>query len=147
MDHNVEGTHAQIGADFCKRNRVNEAVVNAIASHHHETEQQTLEAVICEAADAISGARPGARRENLEQYIKRLKTLEEMANSYEGVSQAFAIQAGREVRIIVEPDKIDDLEATRLARDIAKNIEETMQYPGQIRVTVIREMRAVDFAK
>ena len=147
MDHNVEGTHAQIGADFCKRNRVNEAVVNAIASHHHETEQTTLEAVICEAADAISGARPGARRENLEQYIKRLKTLEEMANSYEGVSQAYAIQAGREVRIIVEPEKIDDLEATRLARDIAKNIEETMQYPGQIRVTVIREMRAVDFAK
>ncbi len=147
MDHNVEGTHALIGAEFCKRNRVNEAVVNAIASHHHETEQQTLEAVICEAADAISGARPGARRENLEQYIKRLKTLEEMANSYDGVSQAYAIQAGREVRIIVEPEKIDDLEATRLARDIAKNIEETMQYPGQIRVTVIREMRAVDFAK
>jgi ribonuclease Y len=147
MDHNVEGTHALIGAEFCKRNRVNEAVVNAIASHHHETEQQTLEAVICEAADAISGARPGARRENLEQYIKRLKALEEMANSYDGVSQAYAIQAGREVRIIVEPEKIDDLEAARLARDIAKNIEETMQYPGQIRVTVIREMRAVDFAK
>jgi len=147
MDHNVEGTHALIGAEFCKRNRVNEAVVNAIASHHHEADQQTLEAVICEAADAISGARPGARRENLEQYIKRLKALEEMANSYEGVSQAYAIQAGREVRIIVEPEKIDDLEATRLARDIAKNIEETMQYPGQIRVTVIREMRAVDFAK
>lgn len=147
MDHNVEGTHALIGAEFCKRNRVNDAVVNAIASHHHETDQQTLEAVIVESADAISGARPGARRENLEQYIKRLKTLEEMANSYDGVSQAYAIQAGREVRIIVEPEKIDDLEATRLARDIAKNIEETMQYPGQIRVTVIREMRAVDFAK
>ncbi len=147
MDHNTEGTHAMIGAEFCKRHRVNELVVNAIASHHHEEEQQTLEAVIVEAADAISGARPGARRENLEQYIKRLKTLEEMANSYDGVSQAFAIQAGREVRIIVEPDKIDDLAATRLARDIAKNIEETMQYPGQIRVTVIREMRAVDFAK
>jgi ribonuclease Y len=147
MDHNVEGTHALIGAEFCKRNRVSDAVVNAIASHHHETEQQTLEAVICEAADAISGARPGARRENLEQYIMRLKALEEVANSYEGVSQAYAIQAGREVRIIVEPEKIDDLAATRLARDIAKNIEETMQYPGQIRVTVIREMRAVDFAK
>ncbi len=147
MDQNMEGTHALIGAEFCKRNHVNDAVVNAIASHHHEAEQQTLEAVICEAADAISGARPGARRENLEQYIVRLKALEEMANSYEGVSQAYAIQAGREVRIIVEPEKIDDLAAARLAHDIAKNIEETMQYPGQIRVTVIREMRAVDFAK
>jgi ribonucrease Y len=147
MDHNQEGTHAGLGADFCKRHGVHQQVVNAIASHHHEVEQETVEAVIAEAADAISGARPGARREDLEAYIKRIRTLEDMATSFKGVSQAFAIQAGREVRIIVKPEEIDDLEATRLARDIAKKIEETMQYPGQIRVTVIRETRAVDYAK
>jgi ribonuclease Y len=147
MDHNQEGTHAMLGAEFCKRYGVHPLVVNAIASHHHEVEQETVEAVIVESADAISGARPGARREDLEAYIKRIRTLEEMATSFKGVSQAFAIQAGREVRIIVKPEEIDDLEATRLARDIAKKIEETMQYPGQIRVTVIRETRAVDYAK
>ena len=147
MDHNTEGTHALIGAEFCKRNHVHPDVVNAIGSHHHEEEQATIEAVIIEAADAISGARPGARRENLEQYIKRLKALEEMAHSYKGVNQAYAIQAGREVRIIVRPEEIDDLESARLARDIAKNIEETMQYPGQIKVTVIRETRNIEFAK
>ncbi|MCJ7518722.1 MAG: ribonuclease Y [Anaerolineaceae bacterium] len=147
MDHNTEGTHALIGAEFCRRHRVNPEVVNAIESHHHETEQQSVEAVIVEAADAISGARPGARRENLEQYVKRLRALEEMAHAYKGVSQAYAIQAGREVRIIVKPEQIDDLESARMAREIAKNIEETMQYPGQIKVTVIREMRAVEFAK
>jgi len=147
MDHNVEGTHAAIGAEFCKRHGVNAAVVNVISSHHHETEQESVEAVIVEAADAISGARPGARREDLEQYIKRLKALEEIANSYKGVSQSYAIQAGREVRIMVKPEDIDDLASTRLARDIAKKVEETMQYPGQIKVTVIRETRAVDYAK
>ena len=147
MDHNTEGTHALIGAEFCRRHRVNPEVVNAIESHHHETEQQSVEAVIVEAADAISGARPGARRENLEQYVKRLRALEEMAHAYKGVSQAYAIQAGREVRIIVKPEQIDDLESARMAREIAKNIEETMQYPGQIKVTVIRESRAVEFAK
>ncbi|MBU1691861.1 MAG: ribonuclease Y [Gammaproteobacteria bacterium] len=147
MDHNTEGTHAVIGAEFCRRYRLNPAVINAIEAHHHESEQQSVEAVIVEAADAISGARPGARRENLEQYVKRLRALEEMAHSYKGVSQAYAIQAGREVRIIVKPETVDDLESTRIARDIAKNIEETMQYPGQIKVTVIREMRAVEFAK
>ena len=147
MDHNTEGTHAMIGAEFARRYGVSSRVVNIIASHHHEVEQESVEAVIAEAADAISGARPGARREDLEQYIKRLRALEEIANSYKGVSQSFAIQAGREVRIIVRPEDIDDLEATRLARDIAKNIEETMQYPGQIKVTVIRETRAIDFAK
>jgi ribonuclease Y len=147
MDHNQEGTHAGLGADFAKRHGVHPQVVNAIASHHHEVEQESVEAVITEAADAISGARPGARREDLEAYIKRIRTLEDMATSFKGVSQAFAIQAGREVRIIVKPEEIDDLEATRLARDIAKKIEETMQYPGQIRVTVIRETRAVDYAK
>jgi ribonuclease Y len=126
---------------------VNAAIVNVISSHHHETEQESVEAVIVEAADAISGARPGARREDLEQYIKRLKALEEIANSYKGVSQSYAIQAGREVRIMVKPEDIDDLASTRLARDIAKKVEETMQYPGQIKVTVIRETRAVDYAK
>lgn len=147
MDHNQEGTHALLGAEFCQRYGVHPVVVNAIGSHHHEIEQETVEAVIAESADAISGARPGARREDLEAYIKRIRTLEEMANSFEGVSQSYAIQAGREVRIIVRPEDVDDLAATRLARDIAKKIEETMQYPGQIRVTVIRETRAVDFAK
>lgn len=147
MDHNIEGTHAQLGADFARRYGVNSRVVNAMASHHHEVEQESIEAVIVEAADAISGARPGARREDLEQYIKRLRALEEIANSFKGVQQSYAIQAGREVRIIVQPEEIDDLASTRLARDIAKKVEETMQYPGQIKVTVIRETRAVEFAK
>ncbi len=147
MDHNQEGTHALLGAEFAKRYGVNAVVVNAIAGHHHEVEQESVEAVIAESADAISGARPGARREDLEAYIKRIRTLEEMATAFKGVSQAYAIQAGREVRIIVRPEEIDDLEAARLARDIAKKIEETMQYPGQIRVTVIRETRATEYAK
>lgn len=147
MDHNQEGTHANLGAEYCKRYNVNPKVVNAIAAHHHETEQESIEAVIAEAADAISGARPGARREDLEAYIKRIKTLEDLTNSFKGVQQSFAIQAGREVRIIVRPEEIDDLESSRLARDVAKKIEETMQYPGQIKVTVIRETRAVDYAK
>jgi len=147
MDHNTDGTHAQLGSEFAKRYGVNSKIVNAMASHHHEVEQESIEAVIVEAADAISGARPGARREDLEQYIKRLRALEEIANSFKGVGQSYAIQAGREVRIIVKPEEIDDLASARLARDIAKKVEETMQYPGQIKVTVIRETRAVDFAK
>jgi ribonuclease Y len=147
IDHNTEGTHAQIGADLAKRYGVNPRVINCIAAHHHEVEQESVESVIVEAADAISGARPGARRESLEQYLKRVRSLEEIANSYKGVSQSYALQAGREVRILVKPEDIDDLDSIRLARDIAKNIEETMQYPGQIRVTVIRETRAVEYAK
>ena len=147
MDHNQEGTHAKLGAEYCKRYGVNPIVVNAIESRHHEVDQLTVEAVIAEAADAISGARPGARREDLEAYIKRIRSLEEMSMSFEGVQQAFAIQAGREVRIIVKPDTIDDLASARLARDVAKKIEETMQYPGQIRVTVIRETRSTEIAK
>ena len=147
MDHNVEGTHAQIGAEFAKRYGVHQRVINAIASHHHEVEQESVEAIIIEAADAISGARPGARRESLEQYIKRVRALEEIANSYKGVNQSYALQAGREVRIFVRPEDVDDLESIRLARDIAKQIEDTMQYPGQIKITVIRETRAVDYAK
>jgi ribonuclease Y len=147
MDHNMEGTHAMLGADFAKRYGVDSIVVNAIASHHHEIEQESVEAAIAEAADAISGARPGARRESLEQYIQRVRALEDLANSFKGVNQSFALQAGREVRIFVKPEDIDDLESIRLARDIAKNIEETMHYPGQIKVTVIRETRAIDYAK
>lgn len=147
MDHNVEGTHAQIGAEFVKRYGTPAKVVNSVASHHHEVEQEHVEAIIVEAADAISGARPGARRENLEQYIKRIRALEEVANSFKGVNQSYALQAGREIRIFVKPEDIDDLESSRLARDIAKQIEDTMQYPGQIKVTVIRETRAVDYAK
>jgi ribonuclease Y len=147
MDHNLEGTHAAIGAEFLARYNVNPEIVNAVASHHHEEEQVSVEAIIVEAADAISGARPGARRESLEQYIKRVKALEDIANSFKGVSQSYALQAGREVRIIVRPEDVDDLQATRIARDIAKQIEESMQYPGQIKVTVLRETRAVDYAK
>lgn len=147
MDHNQDGTHAKLGAEYCKRYGVNSVVVNAIESHHHEVDQLTVEAIIAEAADAISGARPGARREDLEAYIKRIRSLEEMSMSFEGVQQAFAIQAGREVRIIVKPEAIDDLASARLARDVAKKIEETMQYPGQIRVTVIRETRSTEIAK
>lgn len=147
MDHEVEGTHASIGADFCRRYGVNPLVVNAIEAHHRDIDQESVEAVIVEAADAISGARPGARRESLEQYVKRIKSLEEIANSFEGVAQSYALQAGREIRVIVRPEDIDDLESTRLARTVAKKIEEGMQYPGQIKVTVIRETRAVDYAK
>lgn len=147
MDHNTEGTHAQLGAEFAQRHGVNNKVVNIIASHHHEVDQESVEAVIAEAADAISGARPGARREDLEQYIKRLRSLENIANSYEGVDRSYAIQAGREVRIIVKPNEIDDVEANRMAKNIAQQIEETMQYPGQIRITVIRESRATEYAK
>ena len=147
MDHDQEGTHAMIGAEYAKRFKVPAVVVNAIASHHHEVEQETIEAIIVEAADAISGARPGARRENLENYIKRVRTLEDIATSFAGVESAYALQAGREIRVLVKPNQIDDLAAVRLSKDISKNIEDSMQYPGQIQVTVIRETRAVGFAK
>jgi ribonuclease Y len=147
VDHNVEGTHAQLGAEIAKRYGVPAKVVNAIASHHHEVEQESVEAAIVEAADAISGARPGARRESLENYLKRVRALEDIANSQRGVTQSYALQAGREIRIFVKPDEIDDLSALQMSRDIARKIEESMQYPGQIRVTVIRETRAVEYAK
>ena len=147
MDHDQEGTHAMLGAEFIKRFNVPDAVVNAVASHHHEVEQESVEAIIVESADAISGARPGARRESLENYIKRVRTLEEIATTFPGVESAYALQAGREIRILVKPDKIDDLESMRLSKNIAKTIEESMQYPGQIQVTVIRETRSVNFAK
>ncbi len=147
MDHDQEGTHAMLGAEYAKRFKVPPIVVNAIAAHHHEVEQESLEAIIVEAADAISGARPGARRENLENYIKRVRTLEDIATSFPGVESAYALQAGREIRILVKPNQIDDLAAVRLSKEISKNIEDSMQYPGQIQVTVIRETRAVGFAK
>ncbi len=147
IDHEVEGTHAAIGAEYARRYAVSPKIVNAIASHHHEVEQDTVEAVIVEAADAISGARPGARRESYEQYVKRVRTLEEIANSFEGVQQSYALQAGREVRIIVRPEAVDDLAAQLLSKNIARKIEESMTYPGQIRVTVIRETRATELAK
>ncbi|MDT8307078.1 MAG: ribonuclease Y [Anaerolineae bacterium] len=147
MDHEQEGTHAMLGAEFARRFNVPKKVVNAIASHHHEVDQESIEDIIVETADAISGARPGARRESLENYIKRVRTLEDIAHTFEGVENAYALQAGREIRILVKPDSIDDLAAMRLSKEIAKTIEDSMQYPGQIQVTVIRETRAVGFAK
>ena len=147
VTHEVEGPHALVGADIARRFGVSPIVVNIIASHHHEVEPESLEAVIVEAADAVSGARPGARREALETYLKRVTALEDLANSFEGVEQSYAIQAGREIRIVVKPDVVDDLAAVLLSRDIAKKVEDSLEYPGQIKVTVIRETRSVDFAK
>ncbi len=148
VDHEFEGTHADLGAEFIKRFGVNNPkVLNAIASHHHAVEQQSLEAIIVEVADAISGARPGARRENVETFLKRVHDLEDIAKSQQGVEEAYAIQAGREIRVVVKPEAIDDLAALQLSKTIAKQIEDTMQYPGQIKVTVIRETRATEYAK
>jgi ribonuclease Y len=147
VSHEIDGPHAIVGAEIAKRYGINEVVVNCIASHHGEVEPQSIEAVIVAAADAISGARPGARRESLETYIKRVTELEEIGNSFEGVSQTFAIQAGREIRVIVRPEAVDDYQSIQLSKDIAKKIEDNLQYPGQIRVTVIRETRAVGYAK
>jgi len=147
VDHEVEGPHVTIGADLAKKYRESPEVVNAIAAHHGDEEPKTVEAVLVAAADAVSAARPGARRESLETYLKRLTRLEEIAESFDGVEKSYAIQAGREIRIIVKPDKIDDLGSVRLVRDIAKKIENELEYPGQIKVTVIRETRAVEYAK
>ena len=146
VDHEVEGPHALIGAEIAKRLGRSSRIVHAIAAHHGEEEPATVEAFIVATADSISGGRPGARRDMLERYIQRLEALEGVANSFEGVDKSFAIQAGREVRILVRPDNIDDLGATRLARDVAKKIEETLEYPGQIKVTVIRETRSIAVA-
>jgi ribonuclease Y len=148
LTHEVEGPHHIIGADFIRRFGESKLVVQAVMGHHdHDPEHQSIEDVLVQAADAASGARPGARRESVENYVRRLEALEEVANSFEGVEKSFAIQAGREVRIIVRPEQVDDLAAMRLARDIVKKIEETLQYPGQVKVTVVRETRAVDFAR
>ncbi len=147
IDHEVEGSHAQIGADLAKKYRENNQIIHAIIAHHGDVDATTVEAVLVQAADAISAARPGARRETLETYIKRLEKLEEIANSFEGVDNSYAIQAGREVRIIVKPDKVTDSDTVLMAKDIAKKIEAEMEYPGQIKVNVIRETRTVDYAK
>lgn len=147
VDFENEGTHVQIGAEMCRRHGLREAVVHCVAAHHNETKQNSLEAIIVEAADAISGARPGARRESLEFYLKRVRTMEDIAQSFEGVEEAYALQAGREIRVIVKPQRIDDLAAIRLSKDIAKRLEGNMEYPGQIKVTVIREVRAEEYAK
>ncbi len=147
LDHDMEGTHVQIGVDILKKYKENPLIINAVEAHHGDVEPQTLEAVLVQAADAISASRPGARRETLEAYIKRLESLETIADSFEGVEKSFAIQAGREVRIIVKPDKISDDQMTVLARDVSKRIEDEMDYPGQIKVNIIREKRVVDYAK
>jgi len=147
VDHQTEGPHALIGADLVKQWDKNLEVVQAIAEHHGEAATSSVTGFIVAAADAISGSRPGARRESLEQYLKRIKDLEDIAAGFPGVEKAFAIQAGREVRVMVKPDKVDDLTAVRLARDVAKKIEESLTYPGQIRVVVIRETTAIDYAK
>ncbi len=147
VSHEVEGAHAQVGADLAKRYGVPAEVVNIIASHHHEVDQLSVEAAIATAADAISGSRPGARREALETYVKRIQALEDIGNSFKGVQQTYAIQAGREVRVIVKPEDVDDLASIRLAKDIAKRIEDNLEYPGQIKVMVVRETRAVETAK
>ncbi|MDR1620713.1 MAG: ribonuclease Y [Clostridiales bacterium] len=147
IDHEVEGPHVQIGADAAKKYRENNQVVHCILAHHNDIEPQTVEAVLVQAADAISAARPGARRETLESYIKRLEKLEEIANSFEGVDSSYAIQAGREVRIVVKPECVNDGDTIIMAKEIAKRIEAEMEYPGQIKVNVIRETRTVDYAK
>src|SRR3989440_1465392 len=147
VTHEVEGSHALIGAELARRLKESPEVVHAIESHHGEVEQRTIEAVLAQTADAISGGRPGARRESLETYVKRLERLEEICTSYPGVEKTFAMQAGREVRVMVKPRDVDDLSAQVLARDIAKQVEEELQYPGQIKITVVREIRAVEFAR
>ena len=147
LDHDMEGTHVEIGVEILKKYKENPLVINAVEAHHGDVEPQTLEAVLIQAADAISASRPGARRETLEAYIKRLQNLEEIADSFDGVEKSFAIQAGREIRIIVKPEKISDDKMTILARDVAKKVENEMDYPGQIKVSIIRETRVVDYAK
>jgi len=147
ISHEVEGTHASLGADLARRHNVNAAVVHCIEAHHEEVEPASVEAVITIVADAISGARPGARRESLDNYIKRLEALEAVANNLPGVEKSFAIQAGREIRIIVKPEEVDDLGANRMAKEISRRIQETLDYPGQVKVTVIRERRSIEYAK
>ena len=147
LDHDMEGTHVEIGVDILKRYKENDLVINAVQAHHGDVEPKTLEAVLVQAADAISASRPGARRETLEAYIKRLQKLEEIADSFDGVDKSYAIQAGREVRLIVKPDKVSDNDMIIMARDVAKKVESEMEYPGQIKVNVIRETRAIEYAK
>lgn len=147
LDHEVEGTHVDIGIDVLRRYKESEAVINGMAAHHGDYEPKSMEAVLIAAADALSAARPGARRETLDAYIKRLEKLEEIANTTPGVEKSFAIQAGREIRIIAKPEEVNDEEIVFLAREISKKIEAELEYPGQIKVNVVRETRAVDYAK
>jgi len=147
IDHEMEGSHVEIGGEIAKKFRESELVTNAIVAHHGDVEPKSIEAVLVSAADAVSAARPGARRETLESYLKRLTRLEEISESFDGVEKCFAVQAGREIRIMVKPEVIDDASAILLARDISKKIEAEMEYPGQIKVVIIRETRAVDYAK
>jgi len=147
IDRNTEGTHFQLGADLAKKYGEGPIVQNAIAAHHGDVDMISPISALVQASDAISGSRPGARRETLEGYIKRLEKLEDIAESFQGVSKTFAIQAGREVRVLVQPEKINDAIADQLATDIADKIQQEMEYPGQIKVTVIREYRAIDYAK
>jgi len=147
ISHEMEGTHSQLGAELAKRHGVHAAVVHCIEAHHEEIEASTVEAIIVIVADAISGSRPGARRDSLDQYLKRLESLETVANEFPGVEKSFAIQAGREIRVIVKPEEIDDLGAQRMAKEISRRIQESLDYPGQVKVTVIRERRSVEYAK
>ena len=147
LDHDMEGTHVELGVEVLRKYKENENIINAVEAHHGDVEPLTLEAVLVQAADAISASRPGARRETLETYIKRLEKLEEIADSFDGVEKSFAIQAGREVRLIVKPEKVSDADMVIMARDVAKKVESEMEYPGQIKVNVIRESRVIDYAK
>jgi ribonuclease Y len=147
VSHEVEGTHAKIGGDIARKFNEPETIIHAVEAHHQDVEARTLLAVLVQAADAVSATRPGARRETLEKYIKRLEKLESIADSFEGVEKAYAIQAGREIRIMVKPETLDDAQAAVLARDIKKKIEEGLEYPGQIKVMAIRETRAIEYAK
>ena len=147
LDHDMEGTHVEIGVDVLKKFKESPIVINAVEAHHGDVEPKSIEAILVQAADAISASRPGARRETLETYIKRLEKLEEIADSFDGVEKSFAIQAGREVRLIVKPDKVSDSEMVIMAREVAKKVESEMEYPGQIKVNVIREVRAIEYAK
>ena len=147
VDHEMEGSHIQLGVELCRKYKESAVVINAVESHHGDVEPTSLVACLVQAADAISAARPGARRETLETYTTRLRQLEDISNSFKGVDRSFAIQAGREVRVMVVPEQINDADMVLLARDISKQIEEQMQYPGQIKVNVIRESRVTDYAK
>ena len=147
LDHEIEGSHIQIGVDLCRKYKESGIIVNAVEAHHGDVEPETLIACIVQAADTISAARPGARRETLETYTNRLKQLEDIANSFEGVDKSFAIQAGREIRVMVVPDQISDDDMVILGRDLSKRIESELEYPGQIKINVIRESRVVEYAK
>ena len=147
VDHEIEGSHVQIGVDLARRYKENELVVHAIAAHHGDIEPQTIVACLVQAADAISAARPGARRENVENYIKRLEKLEAIASSFKGVDNAYAIQAGREIRIMIKPEEVSEDTMVILARNVAKKIEDELEYPGQIKVHLVRETTAVEYAK